>query len=170
MCRCESWTIKKAERQRTDAFQLWFWRRLLSPLDSKEIQPVRPKGNQSWIFTARTVAEAEAPILWPPDIESWLIGKDPDAGKDWRQKKRVPEDEIIRQYHWRNRHDYDEQTPGDSEAQGSLACCSPQGSRELDTVCQLNNYNKKNEQTFALVLFHIYWLFIFNMRTWTDYI
>ena len=80
----ESWTIKKAECRRIDAFELWCWRRLESPLDCKETQPVHPKGNQSWIFTGRTDAEAETPILWSPDVKSWLIGKDPDAGKDWR--------------------------------------------------------------------------------------
>ena len=79
---CESWTIKKAERWRIDAFELWCWRRLLSPLVCKEIKPVNPKGNQSWIFIGRTDAEAEAPILWPPDVKNWLIGKDPDAGKN----------------------------------------------------------------------------------------
>ena len=79
---CESWTIKKAEHQRTDAFELWCWRRLESPLDCKEIQSVYPKGNQSWLFIERTDAEAEAPTLWPPDAKSQLIGKDPDAGKD----------------------------------------------------------------------------------------
>ena len=88
MYRCESWTIKKAECQRTDAFELWCWRRLESPLDSKDIKPVDPKGNQSWIFTGRTDAEAEALILWPPDAKSWLIGKDPDAGKDWRLEEK----------------------------------------------------------------------------------
>ena len=81
MYRCESWTIKKAEHWRTDAFELWCWRSLESPLDCKEIQSVHPKGNQSWIFTGRTDAEAEAPILWPPAMKNWLIGKLPDAGK-----------------------------------------------------------------------------------------
>ena len=81
MCRCESWTIKKAECQRIDAFELWCWRRLLSPLDSKEIQPVHPKGNPSWVFIARTGAEAKTLNLWPPDVKNWLIGKDPDSGK-----------------------------------------------------------------------------------------
>ena len=70
---CESWTRKKAEHQRIDAFQLWFWRTLESPLDCKEIQPVHPKGNQSWVFTGGTDAEAETPILWPPDAKSWLM-------------------------------------------------------------------------------------------------
>ena len=81
---CESWTIKKVERQRIHAFALWFWRRLLRvPLDCKEIKPVNPKGNQSWIFIGRTDAEAEPLILWPPNLKSWLIRKDPNAGKDW---------------------------------------------------------------------------------------
>ena len=88
MCRCESWTIKKAEHWRIDAFELWCWRTLESPLDCKEIQPVHPKGNQSWIFIVRTDAEAETPILWPPDAKNWLIGKDPDAGEDWRQEEK----------------------------------------------------------------------------------
>ena len=79
---CESWTIKKAEYQRIDAFKLWCWRRLFSPLDSKEIKPVNPKGNQPWIFIERIDAEAEAPILWPPAEKSQLIRKNPDAGKD----------------------------------------------------------------------------------------
>ena len=85
---CESCTIKKAEHQRIDAFKLWYWRRLKNPLDSKEIKPVHPKGNQPWIFIGRTDAEAEAPILWPPDVKSWLIGKDLDAGKDWGQEEK----------------------------------------------------------------------------------
>ena len=80
----ESWNIKKAEHQRIDAFEMWCWRRLESPKESKEIQPVHPIGNQSWIFIGRTDVEAETPILRPPDRKSWLIWKDPDAGKDWR--------------------------------------------------------------------------------------
>ena len=85
----ESWTIEKAECQRIDAFELWCWRRLLkNPLDCKEIQSVNPEGNQSWIFIGRTDAEAEAPILWPPDAKSRFIRKDPDAGKDWRHEEK----------------------------------------------------------------------------------
>ena len=87
MYECESWTIKKAECQRIDSFELWCWRRLLSPLDCKEIQSVHPKGNQYWIFIGRTDAEAETPILWPPDEKNWLMGKEPDTGKDWRQEE-----------------------------------------------------------------------------------
>ena len=91
---CESWTVKQAEHRRTDALELWCWRRLESPLDCKEIQPVHPKGDQSWIFIGRTDAEAEIPILWPADAKNWLIWKDPDAGKDWRQEEKgATEDE-----------------------------------------------------------------------------
>jgi len=79
---CESWTIKKAEHQRIDGFELWSWRRLESPLDCKEIQLVNPKENQSWIFIGKTDAEDETPELWPPDAKNWLLGKDCDAGKD----------------------------------------------------------------------------------------
>ena len=102
---------------------------LESPLDSKEIQPVHPKGNQPWIFIGRAAAEAEAPIVWPPDEKSWLTGKDPDAGKDWgHEEKGVTEDEMVGWYHRLNGQE-PEQTPGDGEGQGSLACCSPWGCR-----------------------------------------
>ena len=84
---CESWTVKKSEYRKLDAFELWCWRRLESPLDCKEIQPVHPKGDQSWVFIGRTDAEAETPVLWPPRVKSWLIGKDRDAGRDWGQEK-----------------------------------------------------------------------------------
>ena len=131
---CESWTIKKAERQRIDAFELWCWRRLESPLDCKEIKLVNPKWNQSWIFNGRIDAEAEAPILWPPDAKSQLIGKDPDAGKDWRrEEKRMTEGEMVGWCHWLNGHEF-EQTLRDSEGQWSLACCSPWGHKESDTT------------------------------------
>ena len=91
---CESWNIKKTENQRTDAFEMC-WRCLESPLDSKEIQPVHPKEDQSWVFTGRIDAEAETPILWPPDAKNWLIWKHPDDGKDWRQEKGTTEDEMF---------------------------------------------------------------------------
>ena len=96
---------------------------ILSPLDSKENKLVHPKGNQPWIFTGRTDAEAKAPILWPPDVKSWLTGKDPDARKDWRQEKGMTEDEMVGWHHWLDGHEF-EQTTGDGEAQGSLVCCS----------------------------------------------
>ena len=94
-------------------------------MDNKEINPVHPKGNQPWMFIGRTDAEAEALILWPPDANRQLTGKDPDAGKDWRQEEKgVAEDEMVGWHHWLNAHDF-EQTLGDGEGQGSLACCSP---------------------------------------------
>ena len=86
---CKSWTIKKAECRRIDAFELWCWRRLLRvPWKCKEVQPVHPKGDQSWVFIGRTDLEADTPILWPPDVERWLIWKDPDAGKHWRWEEK----------------------------------------------------------------------------------
>ena len=111
---------------------------LESLLDCKEIQPVHPKGDQSWIFIGRTDAEAEAPILWPPDSKNWLTGKDPDTGKDWGQKdKGLTEDEMVGWHHWCDGHEF-EQTPGAGDGQGSLACCSPWGHKELDKTEQLN--------------------------------
>ena len=104
-----------AEGQRIDAFELWCKRRLESLLDCKEIKPINPKGNQPWIFIGRTDAEAEVPILWPPDAKSRLIRKKPDAEKDWsHEEKGVTEDEIIGWHRWLNGHEF-EQAPGDSE-------------------------------------------------------
>ena len=131
---CESWTIKKAEHWRIDAFELWYWRRRLSPSDSKEIQPVNPRGNQSWIFTGWTDAEAETPILWLRDAQLWLIWKDPDAGKDWGQEEKgTTEDEMVGWYHRLNRHVW-----VSSGSCRSLVCCSPWGCKELDTTEWLN--------------------------------
>ena len=111
---------------------------LKSPLDCKEIQPVHPKGNQSWIFIGKTDAEAETPILWPPDVKNWLIGKDPDAGKKWRwEEKGTTEDEMVGWHHRLNGHGF-EQAPGAGVGQGSLACYCPWGRKELDTTEQLN--------------------------------
>ena len=111
---------------------------LESLLDCKEIKPVNPKGNQFWIFIGRTDAEAEAPMLWPPDVKYWLTGKNLDTGKDWRQgEKGTTEDEMVGWHHWLNGHEF-EQTLGDSEGQGSLACCNPQGCKESDKSEQLN--------------------------------
>ena len=132
----ESWVLKD-----------WCFRTVVlektleSPLDCKDIKPVNPKGNQSWIFIGRT--EAEAPILWPCDAKSKLIGKDPNAGKDWRQKKRVTEDEMVGYHHRFNGHEL-EQTSGNGEGQGSLACCSPWGCKESNTTWGLNNNNNNN--------------------------
>ena len=110
----------------------------MRPLDCKEIKPISSKGNEPWIFIGRTDAETEAPILWPSDGKNWLIGKDPDAGKDWRQEEKgMTEDAMVRWHHWLNGHEF-EQTLGDSEGQGSLVCCSPWGLKESDTTEQLN--------------------------------
>ena len=100
---CESWTLKKAEHWRNDAFELWCWRRLLRvPWRSlKEIQPFNPKGNQSWVFIGRTDVEAETPILWLPIVNNWLFWKDPDAGKDWGwEEKGRTEDEMFGWHLW----------------------------------------------------------------------
>ena len=109
-----------------------------SPSDCKEIKPVNPKGNQSWIFIRRTNAEFEAPILWPPDAKNWLIRKDPDAGQDWRREETgMTEDEIVGWHHWFDVLVF-EQTPGVDDGQGSLSCCSPWGHKESDTTERLN--------------------------------
>ena len=126
----ESWTLNN-----------WcFWTMVLektleSPLDCK-IKPVHSKENQSWIFIERTNAEAETPIFWPPDAKNWLIGKDPDSGKDWRQEKGTTENEIIGWHHGLNGNEF-EQDPGVGNGQGSLACCSPWGCKESD-MTELN--------------------------------
>ena len=123
---------------------------LESPLDCKEIQPVHPKGNKSWIFIGRTDAEAETPILWPPDAKNWLLGKDPDAGKDWRQEERgTTEDEMVGWHHRLNGHEF-EQAWGIGDGQGGLACCSPQGCKESDIAERLNwTELKESSLTFS---------------------
>ena len=114
-----------------------------TPLDCKKIKPVSPKGNQTWIFIERTDAEAETPIFWPPDAKNWLIGKDPDAGKDWRQKgKGAAEDKMVRWHHRLNGYE-SEKTLGDSEGQGNLVCCSPCDHKESDMTEWLNSNNCK---------------------------
>ena len=118
---CESWTIKKAEHQRIDAFELWCWRRLLRvPWTArKSNQSILKDG--SWVFIGRTDVEAETPILWPPDAKSWLIWKDPDAGKDWRQEEKgTTEDEMVGWHHRLNGHGFG-WTPGVGHGQGGLA-------------------------------------------------
>ena len=112
---------------------------LEGPLDSKEIKSVNPKGNQPWIFFGRNDAEAEAPILWPPDSNSWLTGKDPLAGKDWSQKeKRATKNEMVGWHHRFNQHELG-QTPGDGEGQGSLVCCSLRGREGWDMTWWLDD-------------------------------
>ena len=144
---CESWTVKIAECWRIDAFEkCWevLEKTLENPLDCKEIQPVHPKGNQSWIFIGRTDAEAETPILWPPDGKNLFIGKDPHAGKDWRQEEKgMTEDEMIGWRHWPNGHEF-EYTSGVGDGQGSLVCCILWGHKKLDTTEWLTWTELKN--------------------------
>jgi len=128
----ESWMLKN-----------WcFWtvaleKTLGSPLDYKEIQPVHPKGDQSWVFIGRTDIEAETPVLWPPDVKSWLIGKDPDGGKDWGQEKKgTTEDEMVGWHHQLNGHGFG-WTLGVGDGQGGLACCGSWGRKESDMTEQL---------------------------------
>ena len=119
--------------------------------------PTSPKGNQSWIFTGRT--DAEAPVLWPPDVKSWLTGKDPDSGKDWRpEEKGTTEDEMVGWHHWLNGHEF-EPTPGDGDGQGGVACCRPRGHRvgrnwATEQQQNTNNVNGESfmEQRFAFPL------------------
>ena len=129
----ESWALKN-----------WcFWTVVLektldSPLDCKEIKPVNPKGNQSWIFIGKTNTEAETPIFWPPDMKNSLIWKDPDAGKDWRKgEKGMTKDKMVGWHHWLNGHEF-EKAPGVGDGQRSLACCSPWGRKESDMTEWLN--------------------------------
>ena len=131
---CESWTIKNAECRRINAFELWCWRRLVRVSWLQEIQPVHPKGNQSWIFIGKT----DAPILWPPDVKNWLIWKDRDAGKDWGQEEKgMTEDKMVVWYHQPYKHEFG-WTPGVGDGQGSLAYCNPWGRKELYTTEWLN--------------------------------
>ena len=109
-----------------------------SPLDCKEIQPVYPKGDQSWVFIGRTDVEAETPVLWPPDVKSWLIWKDPKAGKDWGQEaKGMTEDEMVGWHHRLSGQGFG-WTPGVGDGQGGLACCSSWGCKESDRTEWLN--------------------------------
>ena len=127
------------------ALKSWcFWtvvleKTLESPLDCKEIQPVHPKGDQSWVFIGRTDAEGETPILWPPDVKIGLIGRDPDAGKDWEQEEKgTTEDKMAGWHHRLNGHGFG-WTLGVGDKQGGLACCSSWGHKESDTTERLRS-------------------------------
>ena len=111
---------------------------LESPLDCKEFQPVHPKGDQSWMFIGRTDVEAETPVLWPPHAKSWLIGKNPDAGRDWGQEEKgMTEDEMVRWHHRLNGHEFG-WTPEVGDGQGGLVCCDSWGHKESDMTERLN--------------------------------
>ena len=132
------WTIKKVEYWRIEAFELWCWKRLLRVPWTAEIQPVHPKGNQSWIFIGRTDAAT---------VRNWLFRKNPDAGKDWGQEEKgMTEDEMVGWHHWLSGYEF-EQTLGDCKGRECLAWCSPWRCKELNRTEQLNNNNKKNLPT-----------------------
>ena len=152
---CESWTIKKAECWRIDDFELCvvLEKILESSLDCKEIKPVNPKGKWSWIFIERTDAEAESPILRPPDVKNGLIGRDSDAGRDWRQEKGTTEDEMFGWYHQLDGQEFD-QAPGVGDGQGSLVCCNPWGHKESDTTEWLSNWTELNWTELRVGLLH----------------
>ena len=134
---CGRWTIKKAERRRIDGFELWCWRRLLRvPWTAKRSNHWSLE--KSWTFTGKTDAEAEAPILCLPDVKSWLIRKDSNAGTDWGQEEKgATESKMVGWHHWLNGHEF-EQARRDGEGQGSLVCCSPWGCKTLDVTERLN--------------------------------
>ena len=138
---CESWTIKKGECWRIDDFELLVLEKTLeSPLDCKEIKLINPKGNQSWIFISRTITKAETPILWPPDAKNWLIGKDPDGGKAWRQEEKgTTEDEMFGWHHWLHGHEV-EQAPGVGDRQRRPSVLQSVGLQKVrhDWVTELN--------------------------------
>ena len=139
-----------------------FWNVVLektfeSPLDCKEIQPVHPKGDQSWVFTGRTDADAETPTLWPPDVKSWLIGKDHAAGRDWGQEEKgMTEDEMPGWQHRLNGHGFG-WTPGVGDGQGDLTCCSSWGRGESDTTEWLN-WTELNWYVYYCFCFAILWM------------
>ena len=134
---CESWTVKKAERQRIDAFELWCWKRLLRvPRTARRSN--HPKEDQSWVFTGRTDVKAETPVLWTPHEQSWLIGKDSDAGRDWGQEEKgMTEDEMAGWHHGLDGRE-SKWTPGVGDGQGGLACCNSWGHKESDMTERLN--------------------------------
>ena len=130
---------------------------LESPLDCKEIKLVHPKGNQSWVFFGRTDAEVETPIIWPPDAKNGLIGRNPDAGKDWRwEKKGMTEDKMVGWHHQLNGHGFG-WTPGNGDGQGGLVCCGSWGRKESDMTERLNwIYNTE-------YLFCVIWIWMFDI-------
>ena len=146
----ESWALKN-----------WcFWALVLektleSPLDCKEIQPVHSKGDQSWLFFGRNDAKAETPVLWPPHVKSWLIGKDSDAGRDWGQEEKgTTEDEMAGWHHWLIGREF-KWNPGDGDGQRGLACCNSWGHKESDTTERLN-WTKLNNLLSGLLALRIH--------------
>ena len=149
---CESRTVKKAEHWRIDVFELWCWRRIL------RVPWTARRSNQSIlkVFIGRTDVEAETPILWPPDAKNWLIGKEPDAGKDWRwEEKGTTEDEMAGWHHWLDGRE-SEWIPGVGDGQGGLACCDSWGRQESDTTEWLNWTD------YAFQVGYVFWRWYFS--------
>ena len=135
---CESWIKRKLSTEELMLLNCGFEEDSWESLDCKEIQPVNPKGNQSWIFIGRTDAKAETPVLWPPHEKSWLIGKDSATGRDWGQEEKgTTEDEMIGWHHWLDGHEF-EWTLGVGGGQGGRACCNSWGRKESDTIERQN--------------------------------
>ena len=158
---CESWTVKKAEHRRIDAFELWCWRRLLRVLwTARGSNQSILKGDQSGVFIGRTDAKAETPVLWPPHVKSWLTGKDSDAGRDWEQEEKgMTEDEMAGWHHWLDGHEFG-WTPGDGDGQGGLVCCDSWGRKESDTTERLN--------WTELIYFLSLWITFSYYYTWME--
>ena len=159
----ESWMLKN-----------WcFWTVVLektpeSPLDCKEIQAFHPKGDQSRVFIRRTDAEAETPVLWPPHVKSWLIGKDPDAARDWWQEEGTTEDEMAGWHHWLDGHEF-EWTPGVGDGQGSLACCDSWRCKESDMTERLKWRTDLMYTTSEQIIwefFHVSTYFALLLQEW----
>ena len=170
MYACESWTVKKAECRRIDAFELWCWRRLLRVPWTARIQPVHSEGDQPWDFFGRNDAKAETLVLWPPHAKSWLIGKDPDAGKDWGQEEKgTTEDEMAGWHHGLDGCEF-EWTPGDGDGQGGLVCCKSWGCKESDTTEQLNWTEHIWMYTIYihLLFLHLVYIYVYyiNIHIW----
>ena len=162
---CENWTIKEGWALRLMLSTVVLEKPLGIPLDCKKIKPVNPKGNQPWIFIGRTDAKAEAPVLWPPDSKSQLIGKDSDAGKNWGQgEKGTAEDEMF-EWHHRFNGDEFEQTSWHSEGQGSLAFCSPWGLKDWVTEPQ----QKVGNQWESLVCARYFQSYVLERLVWQQY-
>ena len=167
---CESWTVRRLSSKNWCFWTVVLEKSLESPLDCEEILPVHPKGDQSWVFIGRTDVEAETPLLWPLHVKSWLIGKDHDSGKDWRQEEKgTTEDEMFGWHHRLNGHEF-EQALGVGDGQGSLGAAVHRVCKEVHTTEQLNwtvpiqSYNSVIDQIPCLVRYtHLAYLF-YNWR------
>ena len=153
---CESWTVKKAEHQRIDAFELVLEKTLESSLDCKEIQPIHSKGDQLWDSFGSKDAKAEPPGLWPPHAKSWLIGKDSDAGREWGQEEKGMTEDEMAGWHHRLDERESEWTPGVGDGQGGLVCCNSWGRRVgHDWETELN-WIKNSNSSDKIILFRMF--------------